>query len=584
MVQVASRTVLSASACSMKQHSSFSHKLTDPPLSALRKLALLAAIGSFFLASIEASAREWIDSTGTHKIEAEFVSSANGKVWLKTQDGSVITVPLARLSVIDREYVRRQASPQSGSASGIQGGAPAELAAKVRPAIVHVQLGKKEASGFVVDPTGIVITNCQVINGGKPAKISFHDGESVSVAEYLGVDVARDIVVLKVDTGHPLAALSLRVDPPKLGEPAFACGASSDGNMSISPGLVATQETAEQCRAAYEETLGRFRQPTDAWWIRVTSPIDSGNWGGPLVDEKGQVMGINSRTKTDQSLNFAIPCQDIAELLHASRSNEPQNQRNLPSSLSPYVDGEYKYPTFPYHGFPSVNLPSGAPFSFLRVRIPPRWPASQLGDAPWIRTVRRANNDVKSMHAFRDAKLHGPSFLLYDDGSKRWTCDYVIGKRDGDVRLWSKTGELALFAEYVRNGKKGFTCVFQQGLPWLLQEWDANQKKREYLVKWNAGVPTVVEEDAFSMQPAAAESALASKRMSEFEAQFQEEETEAKRDVAEWAREIDRELKQHRTAPSTRRQQGEPLGVDKATSVDERRAFERTWRQAMMGQ
>lgn len=62
-------------------------------------------------ALVEAVAREWTDSTGTHKIEAEYISFKNGKVYLEKPGGEVITVPLDKLSQGDREFVAGKSAP-----------------------------------------------------------------------------------------------------------------------------------------------------------------------------------------------------------------------------------------------------------------------------------------------------------------------------------------------------------------------------------------------------------------------------------------------------------------------------------------
>ncbi len=256
---------------------------------------------------------------------------------------------------------------------------PSALSEKVKPAVVRIQGGAAQASGFVVDPSGLVITNCQALNGASQVNVVFHDGTTTSAAGYLGVDIARDIIVLKADAGRPLASLSLKADPPKPRELVYAFGASRSTSQSVMRGLVESVQTSQQCQAAYQETTGRFRRPADALWIRVTAAVFGDNWGGPLVDEQGQVVGINSRTKTTgQSLNFAISSQDIAKLLSESSANEIQSLANLPRSQTSGTGGMQGTPDNSYDGFPAVQLPTGPTLSHAAVRVPDDWPDSKI--------------------------------------------------------------------------------------------------------------------------------------------------------------------------------------------------------------
>lgn len=458
--------------------------------------------------------------------------------------------------------------------------------------MVRIQQGGKEASGFVVDPSGLVITNCRALVDAPASNVVFHDNSSASVEGYVGVDVARDIIVLKVKAAGPLASLSLRADPPKPRELVFAFGAIPRIRANALRGLVESVQTSQQCQVAYKETTGRFRRPADALWLRVTSAIFASNWGGPLVDEHGQVVGINSRTKmTGLNLSFAISSQDIAKLLSASAANEVQSLGDLPgthpsrgSHTQPFGSGSMQgAPEYRYDGFPLVRLPSGSDLSYGAVRIPDDWPESHVSKEAGVRTINFPSGKPKSLHAFLNARLHGPSFLLHDDGSQRWAADYLEGERDGALRLWDTSSEMALFAEYVRNGKKGLVCVFQSGMPWLIQEWDKNQMTHEYLVRWNAGVPRLVDCDNLAGPAESQEVAAAHDRIAELEAVFLDEETEVKQDLAAWFRETNRQLKQQRAAAVSVRKRGQIIGAMNARDAQEQSNLGGMWRRAMTG-
>jgi antitoxin component YwqK of YwqJK toxin-antitoxin module len=222
-------------------------------------------------------------------------------------------------------------------------------------------------------------------------------------------------------------------------------------------------------------------------------------------------------------------------------------------------------------------------FSYTIVQIPKEWPECNFAKDSAIRMSKYPNGEPKAMHSFLNAKLHGPSFLIAEDGNGRWAADYYDGNRHGSFRVWDENAKMALFAQYVRGGKKGFVCTFEDGMPWLVQEWDKDQKIEEYLIGWNAGVPAISDTESLSNQAEVAELARARTHLAELEDKLTDEETDVKRELAEWFRELDREIKQKRVAASSMRKRGETSSALKARSAAEQAALGALWRRAQLG-
>ncbi len=170
------------------------------------------AATAFWIAAIltvsTVQGREWKDVTGSYTVEADLVSCNEGLVQLKRPDGSVISVPLEQLSAHDREY----ATLLSGQPPTTRELTLAELVSAIEPAVVRINTITGLGSGFVVKPSGIVITNFHVVEGSGAATVSFKDGRSVKVAGYLGVNIEKDIAILKLeDAAGPLPFLRLRI-------------------------------------------------------------------------------------------------------------------------------------------------------------------------------------------------------------------------------------------------------------------------------------------------------------------------------------------------------------------------------------
>ncbi len=156
-------------------------------------------------------------------------------------------------------------------------------------------------SGFVVDPTGVIVTNWHVIDGAYEIYVTFSNGTRVK-AEVLNAARIIDIALLKVDVGHPLAAIhwgdSSKV---QIGDPVLAIGNALGIGELVTSGIV----------SALNRNI--MDTPYDDF-IQTDAPINHGNSGGPLFDLKGEVIGITtaliSPTSANAGLGFAIPAND----------------------------------------------------------------------------------------------------------------------------------------------------------------------------------------------------------------------------------------------------------------------------------
>jgi hypothetical protein len=118
-----------------------------------------------------------------------------------------------------------------------------------------------------------------------------------------------------------------------------------------------------------------------------------------------------------------------------------------------------------------------------------------------------------------------------------------MGERDGPVRLWERGGKRLLYAEYTRKRKAGLVCLFRDGVPWLIQEWDKGSVLGQYLVKFKEGVPEAVPDVKLSPEEAK-EALTAQQKLVDLEAEIKTGEADVKKAI----REVDKRIKQELVA------------------------------------
>lgn len=153
-------------------------------------------------------------------------------------------------------------------------------------------------SGFVIDPSGIIITNNHVIGDANEITVIFNSGLRLK-AEIVGKDAKVDLAVLRVKHDKPLDAVKFGdSDRMRIGDPVMAIGNPFGLGSSVSSGIVSARNRDIQ------------QGPYDTY-IQTDAAINKGNSGGPLFNMNGEVIGINtailSPTGGSVGIGFAVP-------------------------------------------------------------------------------------------------------------------------------------------------------------------------------------------------------------------------------------------------------------------------------------
>lgn len=160
-------------------------------------------------------------------------------------------------------------------------------------------------TGFIIDPSGLILTNHHVIGDAEQVKVQLKEEDHDLIgAEIIGRDPELDVALLKIKTHEKLIALPLGdSEQIGVGEFVLAIGNPMGYGHSVSHGILSAKN-----RKSPEFQLGRYLQ-TDA-------SINPGNSGGPLLNMKGEVVGINNAIDARaQGIGFAIPINLVKAIL-----------------------------------------------------------------------------------------------------------------------------------------------------------------------------------------------------------------------------------------------------------------------------
>jgi len=177
---------------------------------------------------------------------------------------------------------------------------------QLKDSVVLIQTNLGLGSGFVYDTKGHIITNHHVIEDASTIQVSFLDG-NVTSASVVGMDIYSDIAVIKVDqqviTLHPVV-LGTSSDLT-VGDPVAAMGNPFGLSDTLTAGIV----------SSLERTMTAAENYVIIDIIQIDAAVNPGNSGGPLVNIKGQVVGVNtalqSETGTFTGIGFAIPSDTV---------------------------------------------------------------------------------------------------------------------------------------------------------------------------------------------------------------------------------------------------------------------------------
>lgn len=187
-----------------------------------------------------------------------------------------------------------------------------DVVQKVRPSVVGVitesfqtYSTSSTGSGIILSEDGYIVTNNHVVEGGDSIAVTLDDGETYA-AELIGTDAKSDIAVLKIEAKNLPVAEFGDSSQVEVGEAAIAIGNPLGLNGTVTAGIISAVDREIQVGSSNMVLL-----QTDA-------SINPGNSGGALLNEYGQVIGVNSAkisSEDSEGLGFAIPSNTVGPIV-----------------------------------------------------------------------------------------------------------------------------------------------------------------------------------------------------------------------------------------------------------------------------
>ena len=167
--------------------------------------------------------------------------------------------------------------------------------------------GQALGSGVVVDKAGYILTNNHVVDKADRIQVKFNDDPVEYDAKVIGVDVATDLAVIRVEGKKELTVAKIgNSDAVQVGDWAIAIGSPFGYQATVTAGIISAKERDVDPSMQFQHFL-----QTDA-------AINPGNSGGPLLNIRGEVIGINTaiatRTGGYQGVGFALPVNTAAQV------------------------------------------------------------------------------------------------------------------------------------------------------------------------------------------------------------------------------------------------------------------------------
>lgn len=217
---------------------------------------------------------------------------------------------------------------------------PADITARSTPAIVTVRTEDGLGTGFVVRKDGWIATNFHVVRGATAVTVVFSDHREFPVVEIMNTDRPHDLVILRIEA-QDLPVLPIgdsdRVRP---GDSVLAIGHPLGLEDTVSNGLIS---------AVREVNPGLSV-------LQISAPIAPGSSGGPLFNDRGEVIGVATAVSTQgQNLNFGLPSKYVTELIKHPRPLSMELYAAVMTAIKQEAASQQRKREIPHHALTALK-------------------------------------------------------------------------------------------------------------------------------------------------------------------------------------------------------------------------------------
>ncbi|CAB4571863.1 unannotated protein [freshwater metagenome] len=217
----------------------------------------------------------------------------------------------------------------------------AQAAGVIAPSVVTISSDSGTGTGIIVTADGEVLTNQHVVAGADEVRVRLFGATSPIIADVLAEDESNDLALLKLrDQSGLTPAVFADADSIAVGDPVVAVGyaLALDGGPSVTSGII----------SALNRTLQLDSEVFLNALIQTDAAISSGNSGGPLINLRGEVVGVNTAVanggfnSSANNIGFAIGVAEVtrvAEILRTTTAEGARQQGFLGISLGSRTDG-----------------------------------------------------------------------------------------------------------------------------------------------------------------------------------------------------------------------------------------------------
>lgn len=277
-------------------------------------------------------------------------------------------------------------------------------------------LAEGQGSGVIVDQDGYIVTNNHVISGAQVIEVRLSDGRSFTDATVVGADPLTDIAVLKINADKLIVAPWGSSDQLEAGDWVVAVGNPYGLDRSVTAGIVSAKSRRGIGESVYQDFL-----QTDA-------AVNPGNSGGPLVNLRGEVIGITTAIfgETFQGISFAVPSNVASAVYQRIREHRYVSRGWLGvgmADVTPAISQELSLPNT-----------SGALVTAVQPRTPAARGGVQRGDVIIEWNGEAVSNSTDLAFHIARTEIGSQANVAVLRSGQRQTLTITVGERPRDLQ------------------------------------------------------------------------------------------------------------------------------------------------------